>query len=475
MKKFLCVILIILVCAMPSSAKVTRQGGMYIVDDAEGYAPVRNNQKKTAYSEARNMAYRDALEKALGACVTGITEMENFAVTRDKVFSKSSGLIKDFRIISENVDEDGVLNIKASCKVSEKSLDGVLGPEVISMLGNPRIMLIVDEKVAGQTPFMSTTEGVLQKIFEKAGYLLVDPEQARTLLHLDPSRAFDDPESISQAAKTLKADIIIVARASAGAFASHKIHGIRLYGVSGTVQLKAVLTKTAYQISSKTASASTGKRPAQTVGGGAAACFNSAARSAADEIVYKIAYNLASAGSALGGITVNIKIAGASFKDVERIEEGLRTLAGRTGELFERDYSNNLLEIDMVSENTARKIASFLSDNNNNLEVTGLTQQTLTARVTGQDSTQDKDNKEGSKSITVTVSGIESFRQAGDIEDSLREEAGGDSEIESTYQSKTLTLEVTSKLSARDIAALLSDKDIEIDEVSQGKVAGHHR
>ncbi len=474
MKKFLCSVLIILVCAVPSSvsAKVTRQGGMYIVDDAEGYAPIRNNQKKTAYSEARNMAYRDALEKALGACVTGITEMENFAVTRDKVFSKSSGLIKDFRILSENVDEDGVLTIKASCKVSEKSLDGVLGPEVISMLGNPRIMLIVDEKVGGQTPFMSTTEGVLQKIFENAGYLLVDPEQARTLLHLDPSRAFDDPETLSQAAKTLKADIIVAARASAGAFASHKIHGIRLYGVSGTVQLKAVLTKTAYQISSKTASASTGKRPAQTVGGGAAACFNSAAKSAADEIVYKIAYNLASAGSALGGITVNIKIEGASFKDVERIEEGLRTLAGRTGELFERNYSDNMLELDMVSENTARKIASFLSDNNN-LEVTGLTQQTITARVKAQGRTQDAND--GTRSITVTVSGIESFRQAGSIEDSLREEAGEDSEIETTYQSKTLTLEVKSRLSARDIAALLSDKDIEIDEVSQGKVSGHHR
>ncbi len=474
MKKFLCSVLIILVCAVPSSvsAKVTRQGGMYIVDDAEGYAPIRNNQKKTAYSEARNMAYRDALEKALGACVTGITEMENFAVTRDKVFSKSSGLIKDFRILSENVDEDGVLTIKASCKVSEKSLDGVLGPEVISMLGNPRIMLIVDEKVGGQTPFMSTTEGVLQKIFENAGYLLVDPEQARTLLHLDPSRAFDDPETLSQAAKTLKADIIVAARASAGAFASHKIHGIRLYGVSGTVQLKAVLTKTAYQISSKTASASTGKRPAQTVGGGAAACFNSAAKSAADEIVYKIAYNLASAGSALGGITVNIKIEGASFKDVERIEEGLRTLAGRTGELFERNYSDNMLELDMVSENTARKIASFLSDNNH-LEVTGLTQQTITARVKAQGRTQDAND--GTRSITVTVSGIESFRQAGSIEDSLREEAGEDSEIETTYQSKTLTLEVKSRLSARDIAALLSDKDIEIDEVSQGKVSGHHR
>ena len=467
MRKILCSILIILVCVSPSTAKVTRQDGVYLVDDAEGYAPIRNNQKKTAYSEARNMAYRDALEKALGACVTGITEMENFAVTRDKVFSKSSGLIKDFRITSENVDEDGVLNIKASCKVSEKSLDGILGPEVISMLGNPRIMLIVDEKVGGQTPFMSTTEGVLQKIFEKAGYLLVDPEQARALLHLEPSRAFDDPETLAQAAKTLKADIIVAARASAGAFASQKIYGVRLYGVSGTVQLKAVLTKTAYQISSKTASASTGKKPAQTVGGGAAACFNSAAKSAAEEIVYKIAYSMASAGSALGGITVNVKISGASFNDVERIEDGLRTLAGKTGEIFERNYSDNLLEVDIESENTARKVAAFLSDNN--IEITGLTQQTVNGAVIH------SKNNANTGTISVTVSDIGSFRQAGEIEDLLREHLGTDSEIETAYQSKTLTLEIKGSIKAKDIAALLSDKDVEIDEVSQNKVSGHMR
>ena len=52
--------------ASVAEAKVNLSGGMYIVDDAEGYAPVVNGAKKAAREEARRMAYRDALEKALG-------------------------------------------------------------------------------------------------------------------------------------------------------------------------------------------------------------------------------------------------------------------------------------------------------------------------------------------------------------------------------------------------------------------------
>lgn len=175
---------------------------------------------------------------------------------------------------------------------------------------------------------------------------------------------------------------------------------------------------------------------------------------------------MASAGSALGGITVNVKISGASFNDVERIEDGLRTLAGKNGEIFERNYSDNLLEVDIVSENTARKVAAFLSDNN--IEITGLTQQTVNGAVIH------AKNDANMGIINITVSDIGSFRQAGEIEDLLREHSG-EAEIETTYQSKTLMIKIQGKLTARDIAALLSDKDIEIDEVSQNKVSGHMR
>ena len=475
MKKF-CVLLlaclVIISCVIPAFARVINQNGYYIVDDAEGYAPVRNGQKKAARDEALRMAYRDALEKAIGACVTGITEMENFAVTQDKVFSKTRGLVKDFKVLSEKVDQDGVLNIIGSCRVEEKALDGVLGPEVIAMIGHPRIMILIDETIEGAAPFISTTESELLRIFERAGYLIVDPDQARTLLHLNPSQAFDDPLKLSEAAKTLRADIIVVGRAAAGAFASQKIHGIRLYGVSGTVQLKAVLTQTAYQVSSKTVSASTGKKPAQTVEGGAERCFKQAASIAAEQIVYKIAYNMASAGSSLGGITVNIKIADASFKDVENIEEKLRELAGKSGEVFERSYNDNLLEIDLVSQNTARKTASFLSDIG--VEIESLTQQTINGRVKKSlelPGSAKPEPEVGEKFITIEIIDVPSFSDAAKIEDSLRDLG----EIETGYKSKvlTMTLKIQGKsTTAREIAGRLSEINVEIEGLSTDSIQG---
>ncbi|MBQ7578330.1 MAG: hypothetical protein IJT21_08705 [Synergistaceae bacterium] len=472
MKKFFAFLiasLVLIACAVPAFAKVTAKDGYYIVDDAEGYAPVRNGQKKAARDEAMRMAYRDALEKAIGACVTGVTEMENFAVTRDKVFSKASGLVKNFKVISEKVDKDGVLNIIGTCRVEEKALDGVLGPDVIAMLGNPRIMILVDEKIEGSTPFISTTEGELLRVFERAGYLLVDPEQAKTLLHLDPAQAFDDPLRLTEAAKTLRADIIIVARASAERFADQRIHGIRLFGVGGKVQIKAVLTQTAYQVSSKNVSATTGKKPAQTVAGGAERCFKQAASIAADQLVYKIAYNMASAGSSLGGITVNIKIAGAAFKDVEEIEEKLRELAGKSGEVFERSYNDNLLEVDIVSQNTARKVASFLS--NMGVEIESLTQQTINGRVKKSLERQSKPEPApiSEKFIKVVISDVDSFSDAGKIEDFLKDFG----EIETGYKSKKLTLTIkTSSSTAREIAAKLSDNGVEIEALSNDSIEG---
>ena len=455
----------------PAYAKVTLSSGMYIVDNAEGYAPVVNGAKKAAREEARRMAYRDALEKALGACVSGITEMENFAVTRDKVFSKSQGIVKDFKITEEFVDKDGVLNLKGVCKVSEKALDGTLGPDVIAMLGNPRIMILVDEKVGDTRPFISTTEAELMRIFEKAGYLIVDPDQAKVLLHLDPSQAFDDPIKLAETARTLRADIIIVGRAIAGAFAKQKKYGVTLYGVNGTVQLKAVLTKTAYQISSKTISQSTGKTPAQTIAGGAGRCFKSAATTAAEEIVYKIAYNMASAGSALGGITVNIKIAGATFKDVERIEKSLGEFSGKNGDVFERSYKDNLLEIDLVSENTTRKAASFLSELG--VEIDELTAQTINAHVPAKEKELEVVPENANSKIKITISNVGSFKDAGTIEDALREFLDN-AKIEMNYKNKILSLSITnSPVNSRNLAAFLSDNNIEIDGVENDLITGN--
>ena len=49
--------------------------GKLITVEAEGYAPIVDGAKNKAREEAKRSLQRDALEKALGAYVTGITEM----------------------------------------------------------------------------------------------------------------------------------------------------------------------------------------------------------------------------------------------------------------------------------------------------------------------------------------------------------------------------------------------------------------
>jgi hypothetical protein len=388
MKKLLIILSIfnIVLCAAspaPAAQSNAAQAALITVE-VEGVAPVRDNNKNAAREEARLDAYRNALEQAMGARVEGITEMENYAIVKDKVFSQTKGIVKKFDILSEKIDSDGLLVITAKCGVAETALDGVLGPAVLNAIGNPRILFIIDEMVRDAKPHISATESEALRVFEKAGYLIVDSDQARALINVDPAEAFNDPSKIMDVARTTRADVVVLGKAYADSFYNDKKLGIQRFSVETTVQLKAVLTKTAYQITSQTVEAKTQNEAtmARSIGEGAAKFFAQAANAAANQIVHKIAYALVSGQE--GGVTgavVNIKISNISFQQAQAIQEALDELAGKSGSVFERGYKNKVLEIDVNSEKTARDIAAFLAGQG--VEIEGYDSQTIAGSMTG--------------------------------------------------------------------------------------------
>ena len=434
MRKFFIIVstaLIVSLSITPSfAARVRAEKNTYFIEDAQGYAVIQDGRKQQAREEAKKMAYQDAIGKAM-EMFSGSTDAD----MRNKVFAKSQSMVRNFKITSETVSGDNLF-ITGSCSVGEKAFDGVLGPEVISMLGNPRVMIIVDEE-SGKNA--SLVENELLNLFEKAGYLIVDKDQAQTLLALDPKKAFNDPAMLAGAAKTIKADIIIVAHATSGAAHAQRF-GIHMYKPSGTVQLKAVLTKTAYQISSSTISRGTSKWQGSS---SAAGLLRSGLKQAADEIIYKIAYRMASAGSALGGVTVNIKLAGASFKDMEDFTAYLK----ETGQVFERSYSKEMSEIDLVSPKNARNVASLISDYSlpsGKIEVDGLTAQTVSAiiRPTVQQK-KEEEVKPGVQYIVINIF-LDKLNEddARRIEYELRKFVGSGGDVQGDFQDPKLTVNV---------------------------------
>ena len=192
--------------------------------------------------------------------------------------------------------------------------------------------------------------------------------------------------------------------------------GATFYGVSGSVQLKAIIIQNSQEILSQTFSQSTGRNPAGSLGEGANRCLTSAASKAAEQLIYKTAYAIASSASNTNEITINIKIANILFNDVEKIEKHLRELAGRGGEMFERAYKNNMLEIVFTSNKNAREVASFLSEK-------GFTVKTLTNWSIDADMFADKKPEfvPQDKLITVSILDVPSFKKSGELENLLRD------------------------------------------------------
>ena len=103
----LCIVLSVLILRCPAWSADP------VAVRAEGMAAVIEGNTARAREEATRHLYRDAVEKALGAYVQGITEMKDFAVVRDRVFSQSQGIVTSTKNLAETLGQDGILRLTA--------------------------------------------------------------------------------------------------------------------------------------------------------------------------------------------------------------------------------------------------------------------------------------------------------------------------------------------------------------------------
>src|SRR6056297_1371116 len=64
----------------------------------QGAAPITSSES-AARDEALRNAMRAAVEKGIGTLLESKTRVENFQVISDKIYSQSSGYIKDYKVL----------------------------------------------------------------------------------------------------------------------------------------------------------------------------------------------------------------------------------------------------------------------------------------------------------------------------------------------------------------------------------------
>ena len=240
---FISVLLLLMLSLSSAQGAVKLDNDTYIIDDVVGIAEL-NKSKKEARENAKHFAYQNALK-------IFINEFPIFKSLENKIISNAAKLVKNFSIINETLDQDGKLHISGTCKIDEKTLEKLIFTDIIK-INNPKVMLIFNEKIGGKLQTSSIAQKETKKLLEKAGYSIVIPEQAKPIISIDVSKVYNDPKMLYDVARTLRADAVIIGNANASAFATKKYLGATFYGVSGSVQLKVIITQNSQEIPSKT-------------------------------------------------------------------------------------------------------------------------------------------------------------------------------------------------------------------------------
>ncbi len=359
------------------------------VSEAEGQAPILNNDKAQAREKAIDDALRHAVETAAGTMVTSSTEVQDFQVKMDQVLTHSKGFVKKYELLSGYPKiEEGVLTVKVRATIGTAELNKDL--EAMGLLlarkGKPRLMLMIAEQNVGQAgpsgwwakkdgsanPGLSVID---QRVVEntvidelgKTGFEFVDQDVlAGKLKAIGPLSANPSDAQVREIANLTEAQVVINGSAVAvvagdlSAIMGEDKGGGSMVSCKGTVSARAIntdngsilataeVTKTSLNINSTTC----GKN-----------ALSAAGKAFAEEIQGKIMARWTRDLSAGNRLRVKVKNVD-SLKASREFQNALTNFVRGVKEVHQRSLNEGLADLDVTVTGTTEAFAEELETKN---------------------------------------------------------------------------------------------------------------
>lgn len=149
----------LLMAASASIAPAVSEAADTVEVEATGTAAV-GKDAAVARDAAIADALRRAVEQATGAIVSSDTVTENFQVINDSIYTRSSGYIKSYSVVSE-ARRAGAIEVRVRAVVATGSLAGDLAAMGLlqKKAGRPRVLFMVAEKGISEPYFGRWWEG----------------------------------------------------------------------------------------------------------------------------------------------------------------------------------------------------------------------------------------------------------------------------------------------------------------------------
>ena len=335
--RFLGLCLVVLLSA--GMAVADQQGG---VVEVEGYASIVGGRKDQAREAALQNAFRRAVEQVVGVALESKTVVKDSELLNDKIFSKSHGFIKTYRIVDEKVEGDAY-RIMVFASVSRYKLEQGLDDAglLLKKLGKPRIAVVVLEQNSdgGQVPG-GVVENHIIAGMGKRGYALVDRQAMLAVEHEAVRGQGDHTDAVVRAAAAGGAEVVIVGQATARSASA--LSGTNLRPIQVTVTCRAVEVDSGELLATVTATQ-------QALHVNPATASNEAFQKAATELTENLQRQMIAAWTKrLTGLrTLRMAVSAIPHADIRLLQEALKEQMGQVEAVHDRGYQGQQLRLDL--------------------------------------------------------------------------------------------------------------------------------
>ncbi len=363
-----CFVMIGCLLANGISAQTTATGTTAQVT-VVGMGSILAGDKAAARDKAIDDAMRKAVEQAIGTTVTSNTLVQNAVLVEDNILSWSSGYVSNYKIIREGAAPAESYEVEMLATVDTGSLrnDAAALADMIEKMGNPRMMLLVDEKNIGVSEKwhyfsvdVTACETAMIDVFRNKGFEVVDPGVAKENAQREQVVAAleGNAQKAAALAKTQDAEWIITGKAVANVASGFNMGGMKSCQANITARL--VRADDAKIIA--TASEHAAVPHIDEVTGGTQA-IEKASRKCADNLMQKV---MAEAQKSFyNQATVNLRVEGfQSYNELQDFINKMKYYVRGIKSVNERGVSGAYANLDVKIVGNAGQLARELERKN---------------------------------------------------------------------------------------------------------------
>lgn len=148
---------------------------------ASGMSFFEPGREVVAREKALFEAKRALLEKAVGTQITSSTEVQNFMTVRDQIMSRSAGYLKNVKILKEEKNDYGAIEvtIEAGVEIPKLLNDSKKLSRLVSMQRNPKVAVRISQNVKADNRMAAEkAAGRITSKLQRNGFSVIKVEES---------------------------------------------------------------------------------------------------------------------------------------------------------------------------------------------------------------------------------------------------------------------------------------------------------